>query len=109
MEGVCKLMGSISGNMLNTVSPEVAKSIDLELSWKSVTKKRRSRRTVARRLNEGMKMNRSPKRVGDFSGSGSDKVLCDSFVMILSIPFLVCLIVASIKYLADSWSWQLVF
>nr|XP_004234464.1 uncharacterized protein LOC101247498 isoform X1 [Solanum lycopersicum]XP_010317642.1 uncharacterized protein LOC101247498 isoform X1 [Solanum lycopersicum] len=66
-------MGSISGNMLNTVSPEVAKSIDLELSWKSVTKKRRSRRTVARRLNEGMKMNRSPKRVGDFSGSGSDK------------------------------------
>lgn len=96
--------------MLSTVSPEVAKSINPELSWKSVTKGRRSRRTVARRLNEGMKvMNRSPKRVGDFSGSDSDKVSCDSFVMISSIQFLVCLIVASIKYLADSWSWLLVF
>ncbi|XP_049393953.1 uncharacterized protein LOC125858275 isoform X1 [Solanum stenotomum] len=60
--------------MLSTVSPKVAKSINPELSWKSVTKGRRSRRTVARRLNEGVKvMNKSPKRVGDFSGSDSDK------------------------------------
>ncbi|CAN4087703.1 unnamed protein product [Withania somnifera] len=66
---------SISGNMLSTVSMEVAKSINLELSWKAVTKGRRSRKTVARRVNESMKViNRSPKSVGDFSGSDSDKI-----------------------------------
>ncbi|PHT53266.1 hypothetical protein CQW23_07728 [Capsicum baccatum] len=66
---------SISGNMLSTVSLEVAKSINPELSWKAVTKGRRSRKTVARRVNGGMKViNRSPKRVGDFSGSDSDKI-----------------------------------
>ncbi|KAK4363042.1 hypothetical protein RND71_018283 [Anisodus tanguticus] len=49
--------------------------LSTELSWKAVTKGRRSRKTVARRLNEGMKViNRSPKRVGDFSGSDSDKI-----------------------------------
>lgn len=62
--------------MLSTVNMEVAKSINPELSWwKAVKKGRRSRNTVARRLNEGMKViNRSPKRVGDFSGSDSDKI-----------------------------------
>lgn len=66
---------SISGNMLSTVSLEVAKSINPELSWKAVTKGRRSRKTIARRVNVGMKViNRSPKRVGDFSGSDSDKI-----------------------------------
>lgn len=76
--GGCFLVDGIrstSVNMISTVSLEVAKSINPELSWKAVTKGRRSRKAVARRLNEGMKViNRSPKRVGDFSGSDSDKI-----------------------------------
>lgn len=85
--------------MLSTVNMEVAKSINPELSWwKAVKKGRRSRNTVARRLNEGMKViNRSPKRVGDFSGSDSDKVPCDFFVMVLLNTILSILIVASIE------------
>ncbi|XP_060203705.1 uncharacterized protein LOC132631959 isoform X1 [Lycium barbarum] len=71
-ESLCKTCGG--SNMLSTVGLEVAKSINPELSWKAVTKGRRSRKAVARRLNEGVKVvNRSPKRVGDFSGSDSDK------------------------------------
>ncbi|CAN4085859.1 unnamed protein product [Withania somnifera] len=70
---------SISGKMLNTVSLEVAKSRNPELNWKAVTKGRRSRKTVARRFNEGMKViNRSPKRVGDFSSSDSDKQIAEA-------------------------------
>ncbi|MCD7469440.1 hypothetical protein HAX54_008487 [Datura stramonium] len=76
--------------MISTVSLEVAKSINPELSWKAVTKGRRSRKAVARRLNEGMKViNRSPKRVGDFSGSDSDKIAeagCSSSDKIEHIP-----------------------
>lgn len=108
IEASCKTCGgsslvdgirSISGNMLSTVNMEVAKSINPELSWwKAVKKGRRSRNTVARRLNEGMKViNRSPKRVGDFSGSDSDKVPCDFFVMVLLNTILSVLIVASIE------------
>lgn len=67
-------IGPISGSMLGTVGLEVANSVNTELSWKTVTKGKRSRKQVARSLNGRPKLaNKSPKRVGDFSGSDSDK------------------------------------
>ncbi|XP_042037941.1 uncharacterized protein LOC121783832 isoform X1 [Salvia splendens] len=50
-------------------------STNPELSWKPVTKGRRTQKSVARSLNSVVKAGNSisPKRVGDFSGSDSDK------------------------------------
>lgn len=61
--------------MLSSVGLEVMNSTNPELSWKSVTKGRRSKKSVARSLNSSVKVGNStsPKRVGDFSGSDSDK------------------------------------
>ncbi|KAL3834350.1 hypothetical protein ACJIZ3_009086 [Penstemon smallii] len=60
--------------MLSTVGLEVMNAISPELNWKNVTKGRRTRKSIARRLSGVAKVNNtSPKRVGDFSGSDSDK------------------------------------
>ncbi|KAL1552851.1 hypothetical protein AAHA92_13599 [Salvia divinorum] len=61
--------------MLSSVGLEVMNSTNPELSWKSVTKGRRTKKSVARSLNSFVKTGNStsPKRVGDFSGSDSDK------------------------------------
>lgn len=61
--------------MLSSVGLEVMNSTNTELSWKPVTKGRRSKKSVARSLNSSVKVGNSisPKRVGDFSGSDSDK------------------------------------
>ncbi|KAH6804576.1 dentin sialophosphoprotein-like protein [Perilla frutescens var. frutescens] len=61
--------------MLSSVGLEVMNSTNPELNWKSVTKGRRSKKSVARTLNSVVKVGNStsPKRVGDFSGSDSDK------------------------------------
>lgn len=76
MDGI----GSISGSMLGTVGLEVASSVNTEFSWKTVTKGKRSRKLV-KRLNGCQKLaHKSPKRVGDFSGSDSDKVYIIIFI-----------------------------
>lgn len=64
--------------MPSTVGLEVMSSTNPELSWKLVKKGRRSKKSVARSLNSAVKVGNStsPKRVGDFSGSDSDKVKC---------------------------------
>ncbi|PIN26447.1 hypothetical protein CDL12_00797 [Handroanthus impetiginosus] len=61
--------------MISSVGLEVMNSTNPELNWKTVTKGRRSRKSVARSLNGVAKVGNStsPKRVGDFSGSDSDK------------------------------------
>ncbi|KAK4431454.1 hypothetical protein Salat_0907500 [Sesamum alatum] len=61
--------------MLSSVGLEVMNSSNPELNWKTVTKGRRSRKSIARSLNGIAKVGNSasPKRVGDFSGSDSDK------------------------------------
>ncbi|KAL8557238.1 hypothetical protein ACS0TY_004616 [Phlomoides rotata] len=61
--------------MLSSAGLEVMNSTNPELNWKIVTKGRRSRKSVARSLNGGVKVGKSisPKRVGDFSGSDCDK------------------------------------
>ncbi|KAL0317817.1 UNVERIFIED_CONTAM: hypothetical protein Sangu_2196000 [Sesamum angustifolium] len=61
--------------MLSSVGLEVMNSSNPELNWKTVTKGRRSRKSIARSLNGVAKVSNSasPKRVGDFSGSDSDK------------------------------------
>ncbi|KAL6508398.1 hypothetical protein OROHE_021940 [Orobanche hederae] len=62
--------------MLSSVSLEVMNSTNPELSWNTVTKGRRSRKSVAARSLNGIAKvsnSTSPKRVGDFSGSDSDK------------------------------------
>ncbi|KAL9163281.1 hypothetical protein ABFS82_06G030500 [Erythranthe guttata] len=61
--------------MLSSVGLEVMNSTNSELSWKTVTKGRRSKKPIARSLNSVSKVGKSvsPKRVGDFSGSDSDK------------------------------------
>lgn len=66
----------ISANMISSVGLEVMNSTNSDLSWKTVTKGRRSRKSIARSLN-GVANSTSPKRVGDFSGSDSDKVHCN--------------------------------
>lgn len=70
--------------MLSSVGLEVMNSTNTELSWKSVTKGRRSKKSVARSLNSSVKAGNSisPKRVGDFSGSDSDKVCCNKLITI---------------------------
>ncbi|EYU25129.1 hypothetical protein MIMGU_mgv1a010884mg [Erythranthe guttata] len=62
--------------MLSSVGLEVMNSTNSELSWKTVTKGRRSKKPIARSLNSVSKVGKSvsPKRVGDFSGSDSDKL-----------------------------------
>lgn len=78
-------IGSISANMLSTVRLEVSNSINPELNWKKVTKGRRSRKPTGRSLNWGGKLkNQSPKRVGDFSGFDSDKVLFSTSLDVVS-------------------------
>ncbi|KAK6155658.1 hypothetical protein DH2020_009906 [Rehmannia glutinosa] len=61
--------------MPRSVGLEVMNSTNPELNWKTVTKGRRSRKAIARSLNGVAKVGNStsPKRVGDFSGSDSDK------------------------------------
>ncbi|KAL6509289.1 hypothetical protein OROGR_022599 [Orobanche gracilis] len=62
--------------MHSSVGLEVMNSTNLELNWKTVTKGRRSRKSVAARSLNGIakvSSSTSPKRVGDFSGSDSDK------------------------------------
>ncbi|CAI9092281.1 OLC1v1027478C1 [Oldenlandia corymbosa var. corymbosa] len=67
-------IGAISRNMVGTVGLEVTSSISPELNWKTVTKGKRSRKAVARCMNRSLDLSHnSPKRVGDFSGSDSDK------------------------------------
>ena len=66
-------IGPLSRSMLGTVGLEVTNSINCELSWKTV-KGKRSRKSVARNNGRVALGNKSPKRVGDFSGSDSDKV-----------------------------------
>ncbi|KAL3521555.1 hypothetical protein ACH5RR_019704 [Cinchona calisaya] len=66
-------IGPISRSMLGTVGLEVTKSINPELSWKTVTKGKRSRKSVPRTNGRVALGCKSPKRVGDFSGSDSDK------------------------------------
>lgn len=65
-------IGPLSRSMLGTVGLEVTNSINCELSWKTV-KGKRSRKSVARNNGRVALGNKSPKRVGDFSGSDSDK------------------------------------
>lgn len=61
--------------MRSAASLEIMNSISPELNWKSVTKGRRTRKAVARSFKSVSKEGIiSPKRVGDFSGSDSDKV-----------------------------------
>ncbi|KAL2540186.1 Uncharacterized protein Adt_01164 [Abeliophyllum distichum] len=82
-EASCKACGGrflvngiepVSESMLETVGPEVMNSTNPEFNWKTVTKGRRSKKPVARSLNGVAKVgNRSPKRVGNFSGSDSEK------------------------------------
>ncbi|GFQ05834.1 hypothetical protein PHJA_002727500 [Phtheirospermum japonicum] len=66
----------ISALMPSSVGLEAMNSIKPELNWKTVTKGRRTRKSVARNLNGVAKAGNttSPKRVGDFSGSDSDKI-----------------------------------
>lgn len=60
--------------MVNTSGLESNSKIP-DLSWKVVTKGRRTRKPNSRNLNRGINLvNRSPKRVVDFSLSDSDKV-----------------------------------
>ncbi|KAK6155665.1 hypothetical protein DH2020_009913 [Rehmannia glutinosa] len=61
--------------MPRSVGLEVMNSMNPELNWNTVTKGRRSRKAIARSLNGVAKVGNStsPKRVGDFSGSDSDK------------------------------------
>ncbi|XP_051137987.1 uncharacterized protein LOC127256178 [Andrographis paniculata] len=61
--------------MQGSVSLEVMNSTNPELNWKTVTKGRRSRKSTARSYYGISKTGNSisPKRVGDFSGSDSDK------------------------------------
>lgn len=83
-EGSCKTcggsflvdgVGPISGTMLGTVGLEVTNSVNTELSWKTAAKGKRSRKPAARNSSGRPKLaSKSPKRVGDFSGSDSDKV-----------------------------------
>lgn len=83
-EASCKTCGGkfladgielVSDSMLETVGPEVMNSNIPELNWKTVTKGRRSKKPVVRNLKVVAKVgNTSPKRVGNFSGSDSDKV-----------------------------------
>ncbi|CAA3003623.1 Hypothetical predicted protein [Olea europaea subsp. europaea] len=82
-EASCKTCGGkfladgielVSDSMLETVGPEVMNSNIPELNWKTVTKGRRSKKPVVRNLKVVAKVgNTSPKRVGNFSGSDSDK------------------------------------
>ncbi|KAL3630632.1 hypothetical protein CASFOL_023616 [Castilleja foliolosa] len=62
--------------MRSSVGLEAMNSIKPELNWKTVTKRKRTRKSVARKLNGIAKAgsSTSPKRVGDFSGSDSDKI-----------------------------------
>lgn len=62
--------------MVSPVGLEASNSISPELKWKKVTKGRRSRKPIGRSSNWGGKLkNQSPRRVGDFSGSDSDKLV----------------------------------
>ncbi|KAL6541542.1 hypothetical protein OROGR_011028 [Orobanche gracilis] len=64
--------------MLSSVGLEVMNSTNPELNWKTVTKGRRSRKSVAARTLNGIAKvsnSTSPKRVGDFSGSDSYKAV----------------------------------
>ncbi|KAL3837679.1 hypothetical protein ACJIZ3_022270 [Penstemon smallii] len=83
-EESCKICGGrfiadgidpVSAKMPPTVGLEVMNSINPELNWKTVTKGKRSRNSIARKsLNSDAKVgNSSPKSVGEFSGSDSDK------------------------------------
>lgn len=65
-------VGPLSRSMLGTVGLEVTNSINCELSWKTV-KGKRSRKSVARNNGRVALGNKSPNRVGDFTGSDSDK------------------------------------
>lgn len=73
--------------MLSSLGLEVMNSTNPELNWKIVTKGRRSRKSVARSLNGGVKVGKSisPKRVGDFSGSDYDKVNCGRLIIIVCL------------------------
>ncbi|RAL51429.1 hypothetical protein DM860_010931 [Cuscuta australis] len=62
--------------MVSPVGLKESESISPELNWKKVTKGRRSRKPIGRSSNWGGKLkNQSPRRVGDFSGSDSDKLV----------------------------------
>nr|GMD53804.1 uncharacterized protein LOC109189023 isoform X4 [Ipomoea batatas] len=63
----------LPADMVNTAGLESNSSVP-GLSWKVVTKGRRSRKPNSRSLNRDVNLlNRSPKRVGDISFSDSDK------------------------------------
>lgn len=62
------MQGSVGLEVMNSTNPDV--------NWKAVTKGRRSKKPTARSFNGISKAGNSisPNRVGDFSGSDSDKV-----------------------------------
>lgn len=73
------MQGSVGLEVMNSTNPEV--------NWKTVTKGRRSRKSAARSFNAISKAGNSisPNRVGDFSGSDSDKVFCRILISLLFV------------------------